>query len=191
MLLEQARRLGGVGGSPRDWKGTHILYGTTVPQTGWDLWLLDLVARKPVAYLQEPSNQIQGVISPDGRFVAYCSDEDGRFQVYVQTLPPSDDKWKISINGGVEPRWNGGGTELFFLSEDLALMSTPIVTAPTFKPGDPQPLFQTQVAEGVGPYRSRYDVTKDGKRFLVFTQTNKNAPTGITTVLNWTAGLKR
>ena len=129
--------------------------------------------------------------SPDGRFIAYSSNEDGRFQVYVQTFPVSDDKWKSSVDGGFEPHWSADGTELFFLSEDLALMSTPIVTMPTFKPGTPQRLFQTQVPEGVSPYRSRYEVSKDGKRFLVFTQTNRNAPTGITTVLNWTAGLER
>jgi hypothetical protein len=70
---------------------------------------------------------------------------------------------------------------------------TSVVTAPTFKPqpGDPQRLFETLVPDGVSPYRSRYEVSKDGKRFLVFTQTNKNAPTGITTVLNWTAALER
>ena len=70
-------------------------------------------------------------------------------------------------------------------------MSTPIVTVPTFKRREPQRLFQTQVPDGVSRNRSRYEVSKDGKRFLVFTQTNRTAPTGITTVLNWTAGLKR
>jgi Tol biopolymer transport system component/predicted Ser/Thr protein kinase len=190
MFVGQAR-LGSLSGSPTDWKGTRILYGATAPQTGWDLWLLDLVARKPVAYLQEPFDQIQGTFSRDGRFIAYSSDADGRFEVYVQTFPASDQKWKISVNGGVEPRWSADGTELFFLSEDLALMSASVVTVPTFKPGEPQRLFQTQVPEGGSPYRRRYEVSKDGKRFLVFTQTNRTAPTGITTVLNWTAALKR
>jgi Tol biopolymer transport system component len=189
-LLEQAR-LGFVPRSPTDWSGTRVLYGTNVPQTGEDLWVLDLTARRSVAYLQDPHNQIQGTLSPDGRFIAYSSDEEeGRFQVFVQTFPRSDDKWKISVNGGFEPRWSADGTELFYLSEDLGLMSTRIVTVPTFKPGETQRLFQTQVPDGVSQYRSRYDVSKDGKRFLVFTQTNRTLA-GITTVLNWTAGLKR
>lgn len=174
-------RLGSLSGSPTDWKGTRILYGATGPQTGWDLWLLDLVARKPVAYPAGTIRSDPGHLLP-GRPL---------HRLYVQTFPASDQKWKISVNGGVEPRWSADGTQLFFLSEDLALMSASVLTVPTFKPGEPQRLFQTQVPEGGSPYRRRYEVSKDGKRFLVFTQTNRSAPTAITAVLNWTTGLKR
>jgi Tol biopolymer transport system component len=188
-LLEQFLAFGGA--SATDWKGNYILYAVNQPKTGLDLWLLDLATRKPVPYLKDANDQLHGTFSPDGRFIAYSSDETGRFEVYVQTFPRSDRRWKISLNGGVEPRWSGDGSELFFLSEDLELMSTQIVQAPTFTPGTPQRLFQTQVPEGVSRYRNRYEVSKDGKRFLVFMQTNRSAPTGITTVLNWTAGLQQ
>ena len=181
-----------VRGSPTDWspKG-HIIYSVNNPQTGFDLWQLDLVARKAVAYVARASDQMHGSFSPDGRFVAYSSDEDGRFEVFVQTFPGSDQRWKVSVNGGFEPRWSGDGRELFFLSEDLTLMSTSITTAPTFHAGTPQRLFQTQIPEGVSQYRTRYQVSKGGKRFLVYTQTNAAARPAITTVLNWTAALRR
>ena len=179
-------------GSPTDWSPNgHIIYSEINPQTGWDLWLLDLVARKPMAFVPGPSDQMHGSFSPDGRFVAYSSDEDGRFEVFVQTFPASDRKWKVSVNGGFEPRWSGDGRELFFLSEDLTLMAASITTIPTFHAETPVRLFQTQVPEGVSPYRTRYQVSKDRKRFLVYTQTNRNARTAITTVLNWTAALQR
>jgi eukaryotic-like serine/threonine-protein kinase len=191
VLLEQGLR-GFLTASPTSWSGTHILYSVTTPQTGWDLWYLDLVARKAVAYWEGPSDQMHASFSPDGRFIAYTSDEDGRFEVYVQTFPASDRKWQVSVSGGFEPRWSADGSELFFLAEDLTLMSASVATAPTFhQPGTPERLFQTQVPEGVSPYRTRYQVSKDGKRFLVYTQTNRNARTAITTVLNWTAALQR
>jgi eukaryotic-like serine/threonine-protein kinase len=186
VLRDRGRR------SPTDWSPTgHIIYSENNPKTGSDLWLLDLVARKPVHYLTPASDQMHGSFSPDGRFVAYSSNEDGRFEVYVQTFPLSDQKWKVSVSGGFEPHWRADGRELFFLSEDLMLMSASTTTVPTFQPGTPERLFQTQVPEGVSPFRTRYQVSKDGKRFLVYTQTNRNARPAITTVLNWTAALQR
>jgi Tol biopolymer transport system component len=180
-------------GSPTDWSPKdHIIYSENNPQTGQDLWVLDQVARKPMAFVPGPSDQIHGSFSPDGRFIAYSSNEDGRFEVFVRTFPASDQKWQVSVSGGFEPHWSADGRELFFLSEDLTLMSASITTAPTFhQPGTPERLFQTQVPDGVSPYRTRYQVSRDGKRFLVYTQTNSNARTAITTVLNWTAALQR
>ena len=80
--------------------------------------------------------------SPDGRFIAYTSNESGRFEVYVQTLPPPARKWPISVNGGYEPRWRADGRELYYLADDRKLMAVP-VSSGAVPFGVPRPLFQT------------------------------------------------
>ena len=138
------------------------------------------------------SDQMHGSFSPDGRFIAYTSDEDGRFEVYVQTFPVSDRKWQVSVNGGFEPRWSADGRRaLLSVRRSDAHVGIDHDCTDFPQPGTPERLFQTQVPEGVSPYRTRYQVSKDGKRFLVYTQTNRNARPAITTVLNWTTALPR
>ena len=111
--------------------------------------------------------------------------------MYVQTFPRSDRKWQISTRGGYEPRWRRDGRELYYLSEDLRLMAVPVNTAPAFEMGVPKALFQTRTLEGVSPLRTSYVAARDGQRFLVNTQSGDIAPSPITVVLNWTAGLKK
>src|SRR5258708_35442407 len=84
---------------------------------------------------------MHGQFSPDGRFVAYSSNESGKFEVYVQTFPPSDRKWPVSTGGGYEPRWRRDGRELYYLSEDRKLMALPISIAPVFEAGAAKRLF--------------------------------------------------
>src|SRR5258708_28369707 len=134
---------------------------------------------------------MHGQFSPDGRFVAYSSNESGKFEVYVQTFPPSDRKWRVSTGGGYEPRWRRDGRELYYLSEDRKLMALPISIAPVFEAGTPKALFQTRVPEGVTPYRTNYVPSRDGQRFLVNTQNAETGPPSITVVLNWRAALKK
>ena len=99
--------------------------------TGDDLWLVPLGGdKKPFKFLAPPSDQIHGNFSPDGRFVAYTSNESGRFQVYVQTFPLSDRKWQVSTDGGYEPRWRGDGREIYYLSEDRKLMAVSVSAGP-------------------------------------------------------------
>ena len=143
----------------------------------------------PVKFLGSPSDEIQPSFSPDGRFVAYASNDSGTFQVYIQTFPLSDRKWPVSTNGGYEPQWRGDGREIYYLSVDRKLMAVPIGPGPSF--GVPKALFQTRVPVGVDPSRMHYVPTRDGQRFLVNTQTGDPAPNPITVVLNWTAGLKK
>ena len=85
--------------------------------------------------------------SPDGRLVAYPSNESGRFEIYVETVPRSDRKWPVSTNGGYEPRWRADGREIYYLSGDRKLMAVPVGAGPSF--GIPTPLFQTHVPAGV------------------------------------------
>ena len=117
--------------------------------------------------------------------MAYCSDESGKEEVYVQSFPASGAKWQISTNGGSNPRWRRDGKELFYLASDQKLMAMAVNGESTFQPGVPKALFQTR--EVVGRYR--YAVTADGQRFLVNTPLEEASTAPITVVLNWTAEL--
>jgi eukaryotic-like serine/threonine-protein kinase len=175
-----------------DWSpdGSHVIASVPQQTTGDDLWLVPFSGdRKPFKFLGPPSDQIHANFSPDGRFVAYTSNESGRFQVYVQTFPLSDRKWQVSTDGGYEPRWRGDGREIYYLSEDRKLMAVAVGAGPSF--AVPKTLFQTRVPEGVTSRRTHYVPSRDGQRFLVNTQSSDASPNPITVVLNWQADLKK
>ena len=177
---------------PSDWSpdGQYILYTVAGPASGFDLWLLSLDRNaRPVRYLNSPADQIHGNFSPDGRLIAYSSNETGRYEVYVQTFPKSDRQWTVSTDGGYEPRWRADRSEIYYLSEGRKLMAVPVGPGPSF--GLPKPLFQTRVPAGVDALRTHYVPTRDGQRFLVNTEIGDPAPNPITVVLNWTAGLRK
>ena len=175
-----------------DWSpdGSYVIASVPQQTTGDDLWLVPFSGdRKPFKFLGPPSDQIHANFSPDGRFVAYTSNESGRFQVYVQTFPLSDRKWQVSTDGGYEPRWRGDGREIYYLSEDRKLMAVAVGAGPSF--AVPKTLFQTRVPEGVTSRRTHYVPSRDGQRFLVNTQSSDASPNPITVVLNWQADLKK
>jgi Tol biopolymer transport system component len=175
---------------PSDWSrdGQHIAFTAGLPA---DVWLLPVADNKnSVRLTRSPSDQMHANFSPDGRFIAYSSNESGRYEVYVETLPTSDRKWPISTSGGYEPRWRADGREIYYLAEDRKLMAVPVSSgAAPF--GVPTALFQTEVHAGVSMFRTHYVPSRDGTRFLVHTRSGDLVPTSITVVLNWTAGLKR
>jgi serine/threonine protein kinase len=174
-----------------DWSpdGQNLLF-SAFAASGFDTWLLPLAGdSKPTKLLGSPSDEIHANFSPDGRFIAYSSNESGRFDVFVQTFPLSEPKWQISTEGGYEPRWRGDGHEIYYLSQDRKLMAVTVGTGPSFSV--PEPLFQTRVAEGVSPQRTHYVPARDGERFLVNTQSGDPASAHIIIVLNWTAGLSK
>lgn len=176
---------------PTDWSpdGRNILCALSGQGTGTDLWLLSLTGdQKLVKFFGSPFDDMHGNFSPDGKLVAYSSNESGRFEVYVQTFPRSDRRWQVSANGGSEPRWRRDGREIYYLSEDRKLMAVAVAAGASF--GVPKALFQTKAPAGVSPFRTHYVPSNDGSRFLINTQIDQ-APTSITVVLNWTAGLKR
>src|SRR4030095_2267983 len=156
-------------------------------------------AGMPIPYLQTTLGQAQ--FSPDGRFVAYTSDETGKSEVYVRPFPrASDGKWVVSTNGGTQPRWRRGGTELFYISVDSKMMAAGVTTSPEFKKaGDTKALFTEPVPRGEVNIRRfinafRYDVTSDGQTFLVDAVATDEAairPLSITVVLNWQTLLKK
>jgi Tol biopolymer transport system component len=183
-----------------DWSpdGKFILYSDYQDKTKYDLWLLPLEGdHKPVPYLQTPFSEFCAQFSPDGRWIAYVSDESGRFEVYVQTVPASGPKWQISSAGGDFPRWRRDGKELYFIAADQQLMAVPVKTGSgssgTFEPGAPQQLFRIEPVGAAPTATSPYQPTANGERFLVNVQAGgegTQAPP-ITVVLNWTAGLKK
>ena len=153
-----------------------------------DLWILPLTGdRKPRPFLATPALERIGQFSPNGRYVAYQSDETGRFEIYVATFPGAGNRWPISQNGGVEPRWSRDGTELFYFSPDNRLMAARVKTdGATFDVGVIQPLFQARILG----LTYRYSVANDGKRFLVVAGLPQDL-SPITILTNWTAELKK
>jgi hypothetical protein len=175
-----------------DWSfdGKMIIFSVPGPSSGTDLWLMPMTGdQKPVKFLATPADEMHANFSPDGHLVAYTSNETGKFQVNVQTLPLSDKKWPVSINGGYEPRWRADSREIYYLSEDRKLMSVAVGPGPTF--GVPTPLFQTRVPPGISANRMHYVPARDGKRFLINSEGSDTPPVPITVVMNWAAGLKK
>jgi Tol biopolymer transport system component len=141
--------------------------------------------RVPVA--ATPAHEEDPQFSPDGRFVAYKSAESGRDEIYVAAFPPTGAKWQVSQEGGVEPRFSRDGKELFYFDRENRLTAVEVKTSGSaFETGASKVLFQFH---GAGPYR-RYDVTPDGKRFLVTTELEDKATPLITLVANWPATIK-
>jgi len=179
-----------------DWSadGRFLLYSSNDPKTRDDLWFLPVSGdRKPAPFLQTPFNEYQGQFSPDGRWVAYVSDESGRAEVYVRPFPPGPGgKWQISNGGAYEPHWRRDGKELFFVSRsrDRKLMAAPVKAGAAFQTGLAQELFRTGTNLGFVTGTHHYAVSADGKRFLMIQPLEEAAPTPITVVLNWAPGGK-
>jgi eukaryotic-like serine/threonine-protein kinase len=193
VLLHDAEQAAGMQSSNlyiSDWSsdGQYLLYSVS-PSSGTELWLLPLADRKPVRLLGISGAGAHASFSPDGRFLAYASDESGRLEVYVQSFPLSNRKWTVSTSGGSEPRWRADGREIYYLSEDRKLMAAAVGPGPSFDV--PKPLFQTRPVTGSTGARMHYVPSRDGRRFLVNTQNGDAAPAPITIELNWTAGLRK
>jgi Tol biopolymer transport system component/tRNA A-37 threonylcarbamoyl transferase component Bud32 len=184
---------GGLNIRPQDWSrdGKWLVYMLAGSKTGTDLWLLPLEGeRKPVPYLQTPFNESDAQFSPDGRWMAYASNESGQPQVYVQSIPAGGSKFQISNVGGGQPRWRRDGKELFFISTDNKLMAVPLKIGNTVEAGPPKPVFDFQPIFPSLFGRWAYEPTADGQRFLVLTETGAANPP-LTVVLNWQAGIRR
>ncbi|MFI5166475.1 MAG: protein kinase [Thermoanaerobaculales bacterium] len=182
--------------SPDDWSldGKFIIYEDTDPKTKQDLWVLPVSGdHKPMPYLQTESNELHARFSPDGKWVAYVSDESGRAEVYVQSFPATGGKWQISGGGGDQPLWRRGGKELFYLAAGGTLMAVEInPSASAFQAGVARPLFTLHLAPGaMTGTRNALLVTADGQRFLVNSSLEDAASFPITVVLNWTSLVKR
>ena len=170
--------------TPTDWSadGRFLLYQQFDPQTKYDVWVLPLQGeRKPEPIVRSPGNDTEGQFSPNGHWVAYSSDESGRWEVYVTALGGSRGRWQISTGGGTQPRWRRDGKQIFFLALDRKLMAADVLLGSSFQAMPPRPLFETR-ARYTG---TAYDVAPDGKRFLVNTILSGETSPPLTVVLNW------
>jgi eukaryotic-like serine/threonine-protein kinase len=178
--------------TPDDWSpdGRILLYEQPAAKTGSDLWALPLFGdRKPMPYLRGEANESKARFSPDGRWVAYVSDEDGRREVFLQSFPVPGGKLQISNAGGDQPMWRRDGKELFYLSADRKLMSVQVKGGSNLEAEAPRPLFDVAVPSSESG-RNHYVVTGDGERFLVNTLVEDAVRSPAAVVLNWTAELK-
>jgi eukaryotic-like serine/threonine-protein kinase len=173
---------------PLSWSsdGRFLLFSEIDPKS-IDLWMLPLTGdRKPSPWLNTPFNETGAQFSPDGRWVAYQSDESGSFEIYVQPFPAAGAKWQISTGGGTMPRWRTDGKELFFIAPDAKLMAAAVTTSgTTFEAASPVALFQTRIVGGPNQIlKHQYAVSREG-RFLINEPAEGSTTTPITLILNW------
>jgi eukaryotic-like serine/threonine-protein kinase len=156
--------------NPNSWSlDDQKLLCTLQPSTGGtQLVLLSPAGGKMTPFLTTKTSETNGQISPDGKWVAYASNESADWEIYVTTFPTAAGKWQVSQGGGTEPRWRGDGKEIFYIGAGSTLTAIPVSPAGTFASGNPTPLFRTQLRAQVSSTdQFSYDVTKDGQRFLV------------------------
>jgi len=170
--------------------GRGLVYLTFNPSTGSDLWTLSLDdgVRKAIPWLSSNFDERGAEISPDGRFLAYLSDESGQYEVYVQAFPGQGAKWKISTNGGTEVCWARSGRELFY-REDDKMMAVRIETRPEFSASKPSVLFTGYRTSNPG-FRF-YDVFPDGEHFLMVRGEESPSSTELALIQNWSGEVER
>ncbi len=150
-----------------------------------DAFLLELAGNKqPVPILNSSFGERHAMISPDGRWLAFCADDSGRFEVYLQTFPEGKNRIRLSANGGLWPRWRGDGKELFWIEPNFQLVATTIEyrdsEATVTKPRN---LFLSSLAGG----EADFSVSGDGQRFLLQEPVGKQISTSMVVAQNWAA----
>jgi Tol biopolymer transport system component len=168
---------------PNSWSrdGKHILY-----QEGLDLKYLTLPEMKSAPFLKGPATLKNAQFSPDGKWVAYDSNESGKWEVYVTSFPEAHGKWQVSSGGGEQPRWRGDGEEMFYLAPDAKIVAVPVKAGAGFDPGAPVALFQTNPKETLATSEQAiYDVDPGGQKFLVNTLVKGGDLQPMTVILHW------
>ena len=175
---------------PNSWSrdGRFILFTSREEATGWDIWVLPPDG-KAAPVIATTATEIEPQISPDGRWLAYTSDESGRTEVYVRPFRAAGGSWLISSSGGSDPRWRDDGAELYYLSLDRALMVVGVKTGGAsngLEVSAPSSLFQTRTSGPLGiGVRFNYAVAPGGQRFLITSDVAEAAPEPITVMVNW------
>jgi serine/threonine protein kinase len=180
--------------NPTDWSrdGRFIIYSQWGSGTHQgDLWVLPLDGeRRPRKYLATPFDEYWGRLSPDGRWMAYVSNETGSDEIYVQPFPEPGRRVRVSNGGGSHPRWRGDGREVFYLAPDKRLMAVAVKGKNAFEASGPVALFETPDFD-LRHVEFPYAAAADGQRFLVIRPVENASARSLTVVLNWTAELKR
>jgi hypothetical protein len=169
--------------------GFSLLYVEWNPETNRDIWAMTLEGDQhtdPV--LVTPFDEYRPTLSPDGRWLAYVSDESGRYEVYVQSWPEGASRALVSTHGGMAPTWSADGTELFY-QNGKAMMAVPVESGASFSIGTPELLFEGNFKLGIYGSLS-YDVATDG-RFLMIEPSRDETADRLHVVLDWFEELKR
>ncbi len=179
---------------PNSWSPDNqtLAFTENGTDTGSDVWLLpDEGKGEPRPFLRTEFEESWGMISPDGQWIAYVSNETGQNEIYVQAFPESGGKLQISVGGGAEAVWRRDGRELLYRNGDK-MMAVAIEREPKFSAGLPRLLFEGRFV-GTGPVHAQrnYDISPDGQRFLMIKREEDLMPTELTVVFNWFEELKR
>lgn len=176
---------------PKSWSpdGRYLIYAQINPGTGADLLALPIGPPDPhpLVLAQTQATEDQGQFSPDGRWVAYTSNESGQSEIYVIPFPPTPNggRWVVSRGGGVMPRWRRDARELFYISPDWKMMAVDVSTRPTFKSGTPHALFDTEMVDtGIRTGPMSWDIAPDGKHFLIISESAAGT-SSLNVILNW------
>ena len=175
-------------GGATDWSsdGHFLLYTTFSPPP--KIWALPLDGdRKPFPVVQTSFAERDGQFSPDAKWIAYGSNKSGRSEIYIQPFPGSGGDVLVSTKGGAQPRWAREGRDLFYIALDGKLTAVPIQIAEGGRRADvgqPVPLFKARLGDVMNANGQQYDVSRDGKRFLINTVVEE-AESRISIVLNW------
>jgi len=167
--------------------GRQLLFEQYGATGGSDLWLLQVDGqRKAAVYLATGANESHAAISPDGRLVAYVSDQTGVPQVYIQALPLSGSKWQLTSEGGDMPAWRSDGREIYYIGPDRVLRAVPIVSLAPFAAGPPVELFRLRTPQiAITGNRTYFAAAADGQRILVNSLVGESDDPGIGVVMNW------
>ena len=176
---------------PTSWSpdGNYVIFNAMTPGSNWDIEAWSIRDHKVIPLVKTTALQMNGQLSPDGRWLAYSSTESGRLEIFVRPFL-GHESWQISGGGGRSPRWSRDGRELYFVGSDDKIMVAAVHTAGRFSADAPQPMFLTRLGGYSGLTRSQFDVMPDG-RFLLnaaMPGTEKQAP--VTLVQNWTDTLQ-
>jgi len=164
--------------------GKTVVFDQDSPSGGRDIWTLTMQAdEKPCPFVQTPFDEQGGAVSPDGRWLAYVSNDSGRDEVYVQSFPKPARRWTISNGGGKSPVWGTGGNELFYRNGNK-MMLVAVTARPPFSATSPR------VAFDLPPRVSQYDVARDG-RFLMIQNQGQGSVDTLNVIINWFEELKR
>jgi serine/threonine-protein kinase len=158
--------------------------------------MFDLASGTVSSFLATPAREFMARFSPDGRWLAYTSNESGRNEVYVRPFPRTDGVARlVSIDGGSDPVWAPNGESLYYRGASGYIMSLPITPAATFTPGRPQPLFRFEGIYRMSGTGTAYDIHPDGQRFIMVSEADEpgaaSPPQQVHVVLNWFEELKR
>jgi hypothetical protein len=175
--------------TPSGWSGDARFIAYT--NRGSNVSVLPLFGdRKPFPFAATPFTEGSAVFSPDGRWIAYASNEGGQTDVYVQPFPRPGARSQVSRDGGSHPVWRADGRELFYLAADGTMMTVAVGAGDSFDAGRPRALFSPNVWRLTA--NQVYAVTKDGQRFLVNTTSQASSSVvPLTVVLNWTAAIHK